>query len=57
MSTDSLPDPAPRARRMGTGLAMKSLRVRLKTITPILGGSSTPRELDDLERALRAWVL
>ncbi|MFE8601694.1 type III-B CRISPR module RAMP protein Cmr1 [Archangium violaceum] len=49
MSTDSLPDPAPRARRMGGGLAMQSLRVRLKTITPILGGSSAPRELDELD--------
>ncbi|PTL82521.1 type III-B CRISPR module RAMP protein Cmr1 [Vitiosangium sp. GDMCC 1.1324] len=49
MSNDALPDPAPRARRLTGGPPMKSLRVRLKTITPILGGSSAARELDELD--------
>jgi CRISPR-associated protein Cmr1 len=52
-STDALPslppDPPPRPRRPGGGPPVKSLRVRLKTMTPILGGSSAPRELDTLE--------
>jgi CRISPR-associated protein Cmr1 len=45
-STDVFAEPEPRARRLSGGPPMASLRVRLRTTTPILGGSSAPRELD-----------
>lgn len=47
--TDVLPNPAARARRLAGGPPVASLRVRLRTLTPILGGSSVPRELDRLD--------
>ncbi|RJS21356.1 type III-B CRISPR module RAMP protein Cmr1 [Corallococcus sp. H22C18031201] len=46
---DGLPDPKPVARRLSRGPLLETFTVALKTVTPILGGSTAPRVVDQLD--------
>src|SRR4051812_39768069 len=49
MSPGPLPDPPALSRRRLGGPALEELKLQLETITPVLGGAPTPRQLDTVD--------
>lgn len=49
MSGDTMPTVTPRRRAVRGGPALSTFSISLQVVTPILGGASRPREVDEVE--------